>query len=509
MQHFDHADDYSADVRAKLGLSNQRSITGKSANWRWVEYDKIWRMTIRRLYLIPFLLLGLVSLACTLTREIPPTLAPSTPMSTITPEAGFQPPTLEPLEIKPPVGVIESQPQDVTAPSSIELVDANRMMADINTLVSFQSRHILSSPAPTTGIQAAQNFLIQELKAIAETSPNDYLQIDVYPHQFPLEWGGRQVFPANVVMAVQGTDAAAGVVMVTAHYDTALQQWFEGDLYQPGANDNASGVAAILEIARIMVQKPHRATLVFVLFAAEETGRQGSQAFVREFIQAQNIPLVAVINLDIIGSPTGRRGERYDNAMRAYSEGPNATSASRQLARLVDVAVQRVMPGMVISVEDRTDRSGRWGDHMSFSEQGYPAVRLIEMADDATIAHTTRDTIDRIDPAYLRRTTQVTLATLEILADGPNPPTLRPLQSSASDSSSMTLEWSHNPVCQSYVVALRRAESLVYNEFYTVEATSLSWGGFKNFESVTVACIDVDGRLGRFAPELLIPQPIQ
>ena len=81
-----------------------------------------------------------------------------------------------------------------------------------------------------------------------------------------------------------------------------------------------------------------------------------------------------------------------------------------------------------------------------------------------------------------------------------------PIPPSPPDPASMTLEWAHDPVCQQYVIALRRPDSLIFNEFYTVEATSLSWGGFKNFASVTVACVDADGRLGRFAPELDIPQ---
>jgi len=451
-------------------------------------------------------ILVLAVLACSLSAEPLPTLAPSVPQSTITPQAGIQPPTLQPLDIAPPSGVVQSAPSAATSPTSVDLVDANRMLNDINTLVSFQSRHILSTPGTSTGILAAQNFLINELKAIAATSPNEYLQIDVYPHQFRMEWGGQEVFPSNVVMAVQGTDAAAGVVMLTAHYDTALQQWFEGNGFQPGANDNGSGVAALLELARVSVLKPHRATIVFVFFSAEETGRQGSQAFVQDFIKAQNIPVVAVMNLDIVGSTLGRRGERLDTSMRLFSEGPNDGSTSRQLARAVHVAAGRFVPEMTVNVEDRTERSGRWGDHMSFSEQGYPAVRLIEMADDSTVVHTNRDTIDRIDPNYLRKTTQVTLAALEMLADGPNPPTLRSMIPSASDPSSLTLEWSHSPYCHSYVVALRRPDSLVYNEFYTVEATALSWGGFKNFIAVTVACVDSDGRLGRFAPELVIPQ---
>lgn len=450
------------------------------------------------------LLLAIVSLACTLTSQAPATLAPSTPMSTITPDSGLIPPTLQAESVPPPAGVTQPQTGVSASPSGVALVDTNRMMNDINTLVSFQSRHILSSPSTDTGIQAAQSFLINRFQEIRSNSPYPYLQIDVYPQTFEMKWAEKTIYPSNVVMAVQGTDASAGVVMVMAHYDTALQDWYNGDGYQPGANDNGSGVAAVLEIARIMTQTPQRATLLFVLFAAEETGRQGSLAFVNEFIRPQNIPLMGALNLDLIGSVTGRRGERYDNVMRVFSEGPN-TSASRQLARLIYVAGGRQVPDIGVEVQDRVERAGRWGDHMSFSDSGYPAVRLMEMADDTLIVHTQRDTIDTVDPSYLRRTTQVTLASLEMLASGPNPPTLRPLIPSPTDPNTMTLEWSHNPVCVNYVVALRRADSLVYNDFYTIDSTSLSWGNFRAYEAVTVACIDEKGLLGRFAPELLIP----
>jgi len=461
---------------------------------------------LQKCYIFSLLIAISTTLACTVATQTLPTLAPSTPMSTITPAASIQLPTLEVSAVQPTVTIVQAQPVLPIPSNDIDLVNPDHMMNDINTLVNFQSRHVLSSPSSTTGIQAAQNYLLETLKEIAATSPNEFLQIDVYLHQFQMDWGGRELIPANVIMAIQGTDAAAGVVMVTAHYDTSLQSWYEGDAYQPGADDNGSSVAAILELARIMVQKPHRATLVFVLFAAEETGRQGSQAFVHDFVQANNIPLVAVINLDIIGSPLGRHDERYDDTMRVYSEGPNETSVGRELARLVDVAAQRYVPEMTIVVEDRIDRYGRWSDHMSFTENGYPAIRFIQMADDTTIAHTTRDTIDRVDPIYLQHTTQVTLATLEILTDGPNPPTLRYLQTSANDPSILTLEWSHNSGCQSYILALRKTGSLVYDEFYSIDTTSLSWGGFKNFETVTVACVDLNGTFGRFAPEISIPQ---
>ncbi len=452
------------------------------------------------------------TLACSLSTEAPPTLAPSTPVAqrqpTITPDAAVAPPTLQPISVRPPSGVSQNQPGVSINQSNVNQVNINRILADLNTLVGFRSRHVLSSSAgPNSGIQAAESFLLEELQAIAATSPNDFLRIDVYSQRFSMEWAGQQLYPANVVMAIQGTDAAAGVVMIVAHYDATSENWYDGNGPAPGAIDNGSGVAGLLEISRLMVQEPHRATLVFVFFSAEETGRQGSQAFVREYIQAQNIPLVAVLNVDMIGDTRGPRGEVVDDRMRIFSEGPNTGSPARQLARMVEVAVGRHVPEMDIEVLDRIERPGRWGDHMSFTEEGYPAIRMMQGTEDPSVANSSRDTIDLIDPEYLHRATKAILAALEMLVDGPNPPTLRAMRPSTTDPNSLTLEWSHSPVCMSYVVALRQPEALSYSEFYTVEATSLSWGGFRNFEAVSVACVDNEGRLGRFAPEVLISSP--
>lgn len=476
---------------------------------RFSLYVKIQSMSRRILVFIGSFFLA--TLACSLQTETPPTLAPSTPMSTITPDAAIVPPTLVPgdtFNVPTPQPIVPDIEANIVRPSSIDMVDAGRMMADINTLVGFQTRHVLSTASPTTGIEAAQNWLLATLRSIAETSPIPYenRRVDVFPHGFTYQHGGQQVITNNVIMTIQGTDASAGVVMVTAHYDTALRDWFDGNSFQPGANDNGSGVAALLEMARILVQTQHRATLAFVFFSGEETGRQGSQAFVSDYVLSNNIPLVAVVNLDIIGSPDGRNGERYDNWMRIYSEGPNANSPSRQLARMAHIVVDRYVPEMRLEVQDRVDRANRWGDHMSFSEQGYPSIRMIEASDDSTIAHTTRDTIDRIDPTYLRRTTQAGLAVLELMIDGQNAPTLRPLRPSENDPATLVLEWSFNPLCQSYIVALRGFDSLVYDDFRTVEGNSLAWGSFKNFEAVSVACVDQNGQLGRFSPEIQIPQ---
>lgn len=461
--------------------------------------------------LLPTIFLLIMGLACSLAAEVPPTLAPSTPSSTITPQDVMRPPTVEQQVFNPPAAEGQNTsatltPLNITIPRSISQVDGNRMLNDIATLVGFESRHVLSATSPTTGIAASQKFLEDELERIKAASPfaNDGI-IDIYKHEVMLDFADRTTKLNNVFMVMTGTDGQAGIVMLTAHYDTvSMGDWTTGNNFQPGANDNGSGTAALLEIARLITQERHRATIVIVFFTAEEVGKVGSQEFVNGYLKANNIGVVGVINMDIVGSPTGRRGNRFDNELRVFSAGPNDSSNSRNLARMIHYAAQRYVPEMNLKVQDQEERSGRWGDHQSFSDAGYPAVRLIQASDEDTYAHTTSDTIDRIDPAYLRRATQVALAGVLMLADGPNAPTLKPLRPSEIDPASMVLEWSHNPFCESYIIALRRSGSLTYDDFHTSQVTSVSWSEFNKYEAVTVGCIDQQGRLGRFAPELRI-----
>jgi hypothetical protein len=180
-------------------------------------------------------------------------------------------------------------------------------------------------------------------------------------------------------------------------------------------------VAAVLEIARILAQSPHRATVICVLFSAEEQGRYGSQALVRDMVQATGLPLRAMINLDSIGIARGLDGSYLGDQLRVYSA-PPSNSTSRQLAYLVDRTTQLYIPEMRVNVLEHVDRSGRWGDHQSFSDAGYAAVRLIEPADDPRRMYADSDPPDNIDPDYMRRVTQVALATILVLAESDGQP---------------------------------------------------------------------------------------
>ncbi|MCB9435522.1 MAG: M20/M25/M40 family metallo-hydrolase [Anaerolineales bacterium] len=461
---------------------------------------------------IIFLILVIGTLACSLTAEAPPTIPPRTPMSTITPQGPVEPaatvlqpsplpdsggvPTQGPPAL--PTGITPQVPTNPTLLAQLELVESNRLLNTVDALVTFQNRHAMSEPSPSKGVYAARDYLLAEFYKIQTEHPE--ARIGVFPHQFSFPFNGGDVLADNVVMFINGTDGEAGIIMIGAHYDTvASADITNGTSYQPGANDNGSGVAVVLELARILAEQPHRATIMFVLFAGEELGKYGSNAFLTDYIQANNIQLKAMLNLDIVGSPTGPNGERYDNQMRVYSAPPNE-SVSRQMARQIEFASQYFVQDMTVNVQKTIDRPGRWSDHETFSEAGFPAIRLIEQEDDASRTHNTRDNTDDIDGAYMRRVTQVTLASLLILADGPNAPT-----NISIDTTNWRMEWLPSRGATRYLIALRYPGSLVYDQVIPSQVTSFTWPGLSNFEAFAVAAIDEKGQIGAFSPECIIP----
>jgi hypothetical protein len=449
-----------------------------------------------------WLVLIISALACNLTSEPPPTLAPRQPRSTLTPQQPIGPqatlglpPTNQPL----PSGATSNLPDNQNVAQLIQAVDAERMMRVLQSLVGFQNRNPLAEVTENSSAVPAALWLQNELRAIQQANPQTQITVDLYGFNFT--HNGQTYNSQNVIMVINGTEVGRGVILVGAHYDTIGTERINS--YQPGANDNGSGVAAVLEIARILAQRPRRSTIVLALFSAEELGKYGSVDLARNFFRQQNIPLKGVINLDQIGNSIGVDGRtRYDYQMRAYSATPN-TSPSRQLARLTEFAARVYVPEMQVNIIDALDRQGRWGDHESFSDAGYPAVRLIEQDDNPFLVHNERDTISRVDSAYLRRVTQVTLAALLVLADGPPAPELRTM-----NRTTWRLEWAQVPDADGYVVALRYPGSLKYDQFITVRgATDMTWESFENYEAVTVAAFDANGQLGPFSPEQLINAP--
>ncbi len=459
--------------------------------------------------LIFLLVLILASLGCNLTAEPPATLAPRLPNSTLTPQNPIGPSaTLQiPIATNAPLPstVNSALPSSTDVQSQLQQIDSTRMMTTIRDLINFHNRHTFAEPAADRGAFAASLWLQQQLQGYQAANPQTNIQ--VFPLKFSFDYGGQTRTAENVAIVITGTDPEAGVVLLGAHYDSIGPVDVNSTSFQPGANDNGSGVSAGLEIARLMSQRPHRATVIIVFFSAEELGKYGSKDMVQTVFKGQNIPLRAVVNLDQMGSPLGTDGQRYDFQMRAYSASPEeeiVNSGSRELARSAEVAIRMYMPEMKLNVMGALDRPGRWGDHESFSLEGYPAIRVMEQQDNPNYVHNELDTISRIDEGYLRRTTQLVYSIMLMLADGPNPPQLRLM-----DYSNWKLEWSPVANAAGYIVALRYPGSLTYDWLITIQGnanTNLVWASFANYESVAVAAYYENGQIGMFSREQTIGQ---
>lgn len=280
-------------------------------------------------------------------------------------------------------------------------INARNIERTIRTLVSFGTRNTLSAQDdPQRGIGAARDWLYAEFDKIAQTSggrmtveKQSYLQEAQPPPR------GRVPAPTtltNVVATLRGTqtESANRLYVVSGHYDSMCASPTDAECDAPGANDDASGVAAVLEMARVMAGVKLDATIIFMAVAGEEQGLLGSTYFAEQAKQ-QKLNIEAMFTNDIVGNSLGGNGVRDAGTVRVFSEGvpSNETeaearvrrgvggendSASRQLARFIKDAGGLYVPTMKVMMVYRRDRYLRGGDHIPFLERGFAAVRLTE-----------------------------------------------------------------------------------------------------------------------------------
>lgn len=436
----------------------------------------------------------LLLLACNMgtSENAPPTLAP---LPTLPPRATLGYVAPGPVTVAD-IGSTPEEPQVDVVGELLAQVESDRLMQHVRSLQEFQTRHIASAQdLPAEGIGAARQYIKDQLELISSASGGNLYTFDL---RFDAYITPDERTPQyNVVGAIGGSEVNAGTILVGAHYDSIGLERTSGSVYAPGANDNASGVAAVLELARILSASKYKATLIFALFSAEEIDRQGSRAFAT-WIKQSNIDLVGMINLDTIGNVHDFAGNVNDRQLRVFSAPPNSTSPSRKLARSANFLAYNYELDIDLQVQDAIDRENRWGDHFSFSELGYPAVRFINAHEEKRNADPT-DTIEFIEPDYLRRATQASLAVLLSLADGPRPPANIALRN--REERSQDLVW--EPVAaQSYIIALRPPGSLIYAQQIQFDETKLSWDGFDAYESIAIAAIDERGVIGPLSAEI-------
>src|SRR5215471_19605773 len=211
-------------------------------------------------------------------------------------------------------------------------ISADRIQQSIHTLVGFGTRHTLSSQTdPNRGIGAATDWAFNQLQAIAATSNG---RMTVQKQSFVQPAGPRIPVPTtitNVLATLQGTQDPNRVYVVGAHIDSRVTDVLNGTDDAPGADDDGSGVAAVLEMARVMATHQFDATIVFALFDGEEQGTFGS-AFTAAQMRAAGMDVEGMLANDIIGSSLGQNGVRDRHDVRLFADGPPPTETPGQVA---------------------------------------------------------------------------------------------------------------------------------------------------------------------------------
>jgi hypothetical protein len=319
-------------------------------------------------------------------------------------------------------------------------VSEARLSELVNTLASFGTRNTLSTTTSATrGIGAARQWIFDELR---RASPR--LQVSFDTLQVAKDGRiTRDVELRNVLAVLPGRSARR--IYLTAHYDTVniggtgqigantrvsgqpvtdpqLRADQDYDVDAPGANDNGSGTALTIELARVLATSgvEFDATIVFALWAGEEQGLVGSRAHVQR-LAADNVVVEANINNDIVGNSKGGNGVVDSESVRLYSESPE-DSGSRSLARYISRVSALYVPAHRVRLMARPDRFSRGSDHTSFNDHAYPAVAFREANENFSKQHSALDTVDGVDIAYLAQNARVNVASLAALALAPPAP---------------------------------------------------------------------------------------
>jgi hypothetical protein len=333
----------------------------------------------------------------------------------------------------------------------VDEISRDRLEQSVRKLVSFHTRHSMSEQNdPAEGIGAAWNWIKSEMEKNIPASDG---RLDVKFEEYTAGGKGQRIQHLiklkNVVATLKGTDPNDDrIILISAHLDSRATIDNDSTGYAPGANDDGSGVAAILELLRIMSPRKFSATIVFMAVSGEEQGLYGAK-FMAAKAKKENWNLIAMINNDMIGNSGSSETLLNDNTrVRVFSEGIPAfetdqmasqrkftsgenDSKARQLARYIKETGERYIEQLTVSLVFRNDRYGRGGDHSPFCQEGFTAVRICEYNENYDRTHKIPafvngiqegDLPEYVDYEYVRKNTGINLASIANLALAPYEP---------------------------------------------------------------------------------------
>lgn len=413
--------------------------------------------------------------------------------------------------------------RDVELKKMLAEFDAKNIERIIRKLVSFGTRNTLSEQDnPTRGIGAARDFLYDEFQKIAATSGG---RMTVEKQTFEQAAGGRIPQPTkltNVFATLKGTQAESTnrVYVVSGHYDSMCSSPTDAKCDAPGANDDASGTAAVVEMARVMATRQFDATIIFMCVPGEEQGLLGA-AYFAEQAKQNKMDIEAMFTNDIIGNTLGGNGVRDTKTVRVFAEGvpSNETqqeantrrsvggendSAARQLGRFIKEVGERLVPTMKVMLVYRRDRYGRGGDHTPFLERGFAAVRFTEVNENYTQQHQNvrvengvkyGDLPEFVDFAYIANVARINAASLAQLALAPARPKNAGLVNRLSNDTELRWDANKEPDIAGYEIVWRDTTSAVWtNSLWVGNVTTYTAKGMsKDNYFFGIRAVDKEG----------------
>ena len=378
------------------------------------------------------------------------------------------------------IGAAPPPSPDARLRAIIGPVSQAQLRRTIETLVGFGTRHTLSSQTdPKRGIGAALGWTKSRFESfgLPTVRPCETVSGDRIPTPTPV---------CDMVAIQRGTERPNDVVIIQGHIDSRVSDIMNATSDAPGANDDGSGTAAVIEAARVLSKHKFPGTIVYAALSGEEQGLYGGKTLA-DYAKAQGWNVVTVLNNDIIGGTCGSDGVCDSTHARVLSEGPrsqgqtelaDATHAlggendapSRNISRFLDSLADRLKIGLDVRQIWRTDRFGRGGDHIPFLELGYPAARISVAIENYNWQHQDLrtengvrygDTIDHVDFPYLAKMTKLNVAALAAIASAPPPPAPK-VEGAVSEDTMVS--WLPVPGAAGYMVRWRRTDANQWQE---------------------------------------------
>ncbi|WP_029270411.1 M28 family metallopeptidase [Flavobacterium sp. KJJ] len=425
--------------------------------------------------------------------------------------------------------------EDPEIKKMISEIKTENLEATILKLVSFGTRHTLSdTKSKTKGVGAAQQWVKSEFdKAALESGGRLTSTIDY----FTVKADGKRVAVdsqlGNVMATLKGTDPTDNrVLIISGHLDSRVTDVMNVKSDAPGANDDGSGVAAVIELAKVMSKRSFPATIIFVAVVGEEQGLIGAR-HLAELAKSSNWNIIAMLNNDMIGNSLSSGTNLRDNTqIRVFSEttpyleteeeakmrkaiSRDNDSPSRLLARYIKTVTEQYVDQLKVKLVYRNDRFLRGGDHTPFSQNGFAAVRFCEMNENFDHQHQDLRTENNIkygdlpefmDFEYLRKNTCSNLATLANLAWSPKSPVNVGIEVKNLSNSS-TLVWSapDGKAQYGYQILMRETSSSHWEKTFFIKDTKAEIPYSKDNYFFAVQTVDALGH----ASLPIFPVPIK